>query len=124
MAQLQNITVNNGTSDVLLTVTSKDGLNVIWTGPGDSASIKPRLQLQGQAVKTGSNRRLTTRLVVPTEITDINGGKSIVNNTLKLDLSVNPATTISFITELRNMLSNLLKDNIIIDAIDNGNLPY
>jgi hypothetical protein len=124
MAQIQNITVNNGSADVTFIPMSKDGLDCRWSHPRTSASLSERIQVIGHQVKTGTNRKLEIRFTQPFEYTSPNEVKSVKTSLAKIVVSIPQEATTEDITALRVMLSNLLMDAIIADAIDYGALPY
>lgn len=124
MAELANIVVNNGSSDITFTPTIKDGLNVILSASANSVALAPRLQILGNTLKAGSNRKMTLRHVLPYEASDLNGNKSVKNIISKIEFSIPQDASVTYISQLRNMLSHFLENAIVLDAIDNGNLPY
>lgn len=124
MAQIANIVINNGTADVTFTPMSKDGLDVKWSKPDVSADLNKRIQLVGYPVKSGTNRKQDVRIQYPFSYTNPNGVVSTKTITLKATLSAPLEATVTDLTIVRNLFSNLLKNAIIEDAIDNGNQPY
>lgn len=124
MAQIQDITVNNGTANVTFTPMSKDGLDCKWCHPSTSVSLSPRIQVTGYQIKTGNNRKLDLRFTQPFEYTSPNNVKSVKSSLVKIVCSIPQEAPTADLTALRNMVSNLLMNAIIADAIDNGALPY
>lgn len=124
MAQIQDITVNNGSADVTFVPMSKDGLDCKWSHPSTSVSLSERIQVTGYQIKTGNNRKLDLRFTQPFEYTSPNNVKSVKTSLVKIVCSIPQEATTEDITALRNMVSNLLTNAIIADAIDNGALPY
>lgn len=124
MAQIQDITVNNGSADVTFIPMSKDGLDCRWSHPSTSVSLSERIQVTGNQIKTGTNRKLELRFTQPFEYTSPNEVKSVKSSLVKIVCSIPQEATTEDITALRTMCSNLLLNAIIADAIDNGALPY
>jgi len=124
MAQIQNIVVNDHESDVTFVPMSKDGLDVRWSNPRESIDLSPRIQAIGHQITSGTNRKFEIRLTLPFEWTSPNGVKSTKLALCKVQFSLPQETATTNITALRYMLSNLLLDTIIADAVDNGALPY
>lgn len=124
MAQIQDITVNNGSADVTFIPMSKDGLDCRWSHPTTSVSLSERIQVTGYQVKTGANRKLEFRFTQPFEYTSPNDVKSVKTSLVKVVCSIPQEAKTEDITALRNMVSNLFVNAIIADAIDNGALPY
>lgn len=124
MAQIQDITVNNGTANVTFTPMSKDGLDCKWSHPSTSVSLSPRIQVTGYQIKTNTNRKLDLRFTQPFEYTSPNNVKSVKSALVKIVCSIPQETPTADLTALRNMVANLLLNAIIADAIDNGALPY
>lgn len=124
MAQIQPITVNNGTADVTFNPMSKDGLDCKWSHPSVSVSLSPRIQVTGYQVKPGTNRKLEMRITLPFEYTSPNNVKSTKSILIKIVCSIPQEALTADLTAIRNMVSNLFVNAIIADAIDNGALPY
>lgn len=124
MAQISNIVVNDHTADVTFVPMSKDGLDVRWSNPQASLDLSPRIQAIGHQIISGTNRKFEIRLTKPFEWTSPNGVKSTKLAICKVQLSLPQETATADITALRYMVSNLLLNAIIADAIDNGALPY
>lgn len=124
MAQISNIVVNNHTADVTFVPMSKDGLDVRWSNPQASVDLSPRIQAIGHQITSGTNRKFEIRLTLPFEWTSPNGVKSTKLAVCKVQFSLPQETVTTDITALRYMLSNLLLNTIMADAIDNGALPY
>jgi hypothetical protein len=124
MAQIANIVVNNHTADVTFVPMSKDGLDVRWSNPQTSLELSPRIQAIGHQITPGTNRKFEIRFTQPYEWTSPNDVKQTKLNICKIQFSLPQESTTADITALRYMVSNLLLNGIIADAIDSGALPY
>lgn len=124
MAQISNIVVNNHTADVTFVPMSKDGLDVRWSNPQVSLELSPRIQTIGHQIISGTNRKFEIRFTQPFQWTSPNDVKMTKLNIAKVQFSLPQEASTADITALRYMLSNLLLNGIIADAIDSGALPY
>lgn len=122
--ELAPITVSNGTSDITFTPSMKDGLDVVFTNAGSSVRTSKRVQLTAKPVVTGVNRKMVIRVTCPETIV-IDPATSVVKDSLmKIEFSAPNEATTTNLTELLNIVSNVIKTNIFTDAIVNGNQPY
>lgn len=122
--ELAPITVSNGTSDITFTPSMKDGLDVVFTNAGSSVRTSKRVQLTAKPVTTGVNRKMVIRVTCPETIV-VDAATSVVKDSLmKIEFSAPNEATTANLTELLNIVSNVIKTNIFTDAIVNGNQPY
>lgn len=125
MAQLAQLVLNNGTSDVTFTPASKDGNTIFWTAGAESVQLQPRIVADAKSITTSSaNRRVKYTFAMPFIDTSLNDTKSYETGYINVDVNVPKNTSTAVITQLRNIVLNALENAIIIDQIDNANNPY
>jgi hypothetical protein len=125
MAQLAQLVLNNGTSDVTFTPASKDGNTIVWTASASSVQLQPRIVADAKSITTSSaNRRVKYTFAMPFVDTSLNDTKSYETGYINVDVNVPKNTATSVITQLRNIALSALQNAILVDQIDNANNPY
>lgn len=125
MAQLAQLVLNNGTSDITFTPASKDGNTIVWTASASSVQLQPRIVADAKSITTSSaNRRVKYTFAMPFIDTSLNDTKSYETGYINVDVNVPKNTATSVITQLRNIVLSALQNAILVDQIDNANNPY
>lgn len=123
MAAINNIVLNDGTSDVTFVPQNKDGATVVWAAKGASAELDSKIVATGKWT-SGAYRKVRYVLNVPYVETDLNNQKTYHNGYVNIDLNVPKTMPVEKVTILRNYLKRLFLNSIIADQFDNGNNPY
>jgi hypothetical protein len=125
MAQLAQLVLNNGTSDMTFTPASKDGNTIVWTASAASVQLQPRIVADAKSITSASaNRRVKYTFAVPFVDTSLNDTKSYETGYINVDVNVPKNTATSIVTQLRNIVISALENAILVDQIDNANNPY
>lgn len=125
MAVITPLVLNNGTIDITFTPSSKKGNSVTWTGPADSVALVPRITSDAFAVTSSKSlRRVKYTVAYPIKTTSLNGVNAIEFAHFNLDMKVPLVMSSADVQKFRIIFSNLFKDSLISDQIDNGNNPY
>lgn len=125
MAQIQDIVVNNGSSEVTFTPAFKDGLTSQWSAAGASIALQPSIRNTAYRENvTASNRRVRIVTRYPFESTDLNGNKTVKSGYCDLAFVIPQVMATTDVVKLRNFVASVLANNIIVDQIDNGHNPY
>lgn len=125
MAQLAQLVLNNGTSDITYTPASKDGNVIVWTASAGSVQLQPRIVADAKSITTSSNnRRVKYTFAMPFVDTSLNDMKSYETGYINVDVNVPKNTATSVVTQLRNIAISALQNALLVDQIDNANNPY
>lgn len=125
MAQLAQLVLNDGTSDITYTPASKDGNIIVWTASASSVQLQPRIVADAKSITSSSkNRRVKYTFAIPFVDTSLNDTKSYETGYINIDVNVPKNTATSVITQLRKTALSALQNAILVDQIDNANNPY
>lgn len=127
MAQLSNIVINDGTTDVTYVPYQIDSGNIARLRTNTDLAIASS-ELSVNARNGSTNRNVTLKITLPTVVDEtVNGVVSprvTRTRTVSVDLSLPKTTTSAERLAARVMLSNLLKNTLVASVIDNNDGLY
>lgn len=126
MSQIANLPLNNGTSAVVFTVTGAQAgtdTPASWKN-GTSAINAVRINALERRVKGAPRSKTSIRIVMPI-VRVVDGIEELVDTaTVSLELTKPDILTTANRTVLRNYISNIVKDAMIVDMIDSDSPAY
>lgn len=126
MSQIGNLSLNNGTAAVVFTVLgaqSGQDTPASWKN-GTTALNAVRITALERRVKGAQRGKTAIRIVVPiTRV--VNGIEELVDTcTASIEITKPDILVGAKRVELRNLMSNVLKDATFIDMVDNDSPAY
>lgn len=126
MSQIQNLSLNNGTSAVVFTVTGAQAgtdTPASWKN-GTSAINATRITALERRVKGSPRSKTAIRIVVP--IVRVSDGIEELVDTCTVAIEFTKPDILSGAqrTIIRNYVSNIVKDAMIVDMIDGDSPAY
>lgn len=125
MAQLADMTLNDG-AEVVFTPGWQDGLKSrLLAADGQSFALTKSIDLLGtKGSATGANRSCTLRVHCPYESESADGRKLTYVGHINISAVIPKTMAVTDVTKLRKLAASLLANEIVVDMIDNGQMPY